>query len=88
MPWPTTETIGRAVAARYPHKLLTRIEREEREANDNALHGVTLTDLEGEGHHLGPVEVRKRFEKRQKPYLDKLREWIGVERAADLLERR
>lgn len=88
VPWPTTERIGRAVAARYPTKLLSRIEREEREANENALHGVTLTDLEGEDHHLGPVDVRERFEQRQRPYLDKLREWIGVERAADLLERR
>ncbi|MEV7761810.1 hypothetical protein [Curtobacterium flaccumfaciens] len=88
VPWPTTEAIGRAVAARYPHKLLTRIEREEREANDHALHGVTLTDLEGEDHHLGPIEVRERLEKRQRPHLDLLREWIGIERAADLLKRR
>lgn len=88
VPWPTTERIGRAVAARYPTKLLSRIEREEREANESALHGVTLTDFEGEGHHLGSADVRERFEQRQKPYLDKLREWIGVERAADLLERR
>lgn len=88
VPWPTTERIGRAVAARYPTKLLSRIEREEREASENALHGVTLTDFEGEDHHLGPVEVRERFEQRQKPHLDKLREWIGIERAVDLLERR
>jgi len=88
VPWPTTERICRAIAAKYPHKLLSRIEREEREANERALHGATLTDLEGEDHHLGPADARERFEKRQKPYLDKLREWIGVERAADLLERR
>lgn len=88
VPWPTSEAIGRAVAARFPHKLLTRVEREEREANENALHGVTLTDFEGESHHLGPADVRERFEQRQKPYLDKVREWIGIERAADLLERR
>ncbi|WIJ46185.1 hypothetical protein [Curtobacterium citreum] len=88
VPWKTTERIGRAVAAKYPHKLLSRIEREEREANERALHGVTLTDFEGEDHHLGPADARERFEKRQKPYLDKLREWIGAERAADLLERR
>lgn len=88
VPWPTTERVGRAVAAKHPHKLLTGIEREEREANENALFGVTITDFNGEDHELGPVEVRERFEQRQQPYLDKLREWIGVERAADLLERR
>jgi len=88
VPWPTTERIGRAVAARHPHALLTRIEQEEHEANLHLLHGVTLTDYEGNDHFVSPEDARVRFEQRQKPYLDKLREWIGVERAADLLERR
>lgn len=88
VPWPTTERIAQAVAARYPHKLLSRIEREERDANEDALYGVTLTDEHGENHELSPSDVRTRFEDRQKPYLDKLREWIGVDRAVNLLERR
>lgn len=88
VPWPTTERIVRAMAAQHPHKLLSRIEREEREANEHALYGVTLTDEQGEDHELSPSDVRTRFEERQKPYLDKLREWIGIERADNLLERR
>ncbi|MFJ3035565.1 hypothetical protein ACIPC2_14245 [Curtobacterium pusillum] len=88
VPWPTTERIGRAVAASHPHALLTRIEQEEREANLHLLQGVTLTDFEGEDHFLSPDDARARFEQRQKPYLDKLRDWIGLERADDLLERR
>lgn len=88
VPWPTTERIGRAVAALRPHLLLSEIEREEREANERALNGVTLTDSDGEDHQLSPADALERFEKRQKPYLDKLREWIGAERSADLLERR
>lgn len=88
VPWPTTERIGRAVAARYPHVFLSRIEHEEREANFHLLQGVTLTDDEGNDHVLSPADARARFEQRQKPYLDKLREWIGVERADDLLKRR
>ncbi|WP_336697482.1 hypothetical protein [Curtobacterium sp. USHLN213] len=86
--WPMTERIGRAVAARHPHALLSRIEQEEREANLELLQGVTLTDFEGKDHVLSPDDARVRFEQRQKPYLDKLREWIGVERAGNLLERR
>lgn len=88
VPWPTTERIGRAVASRHPHVLLSRIEQEERDANHNAMYGVTLTDDEGNDRHVEPADARQRFEQRQKPYLDKLREWIGVERAEDLLERR
>ncbi len=88
VPWPTTERIGRIVAASHPHALLSRIEQEERDANHNALHGVTLTDNEGNDHVLSPENARERFEKRQQPYLDKLREWIGFERADELLERR
>ncbi|WP_420368579.1 hypothetical protein [Curtobacterium sp. L1-20] len=88
VPWPTTESIGRAVAARYPHKLLTEIEQEEREANVRLLRGVMLVDENGDEHDLSPEDARARFEQRQKPYLDKLRDWIGVERADDLLERR
>ncbi|WP_235035849.1 hypothetical protein [Curtobacterium sp. 18060] len=88
LPWPTTEQVGRAVAALRPHLLLSEIEREEREANERALNGVTLTDFDGEYHHLSPADALERFEQRQKPYLDKLREWIGVERSTDLLERR
>ncbi|MBT1582581.1 hypothetical protein [Curtobacterium flaccumfaciens] len=88
VPWPTTERVGRAVAAMHPYLLLSEIEREEREANERALNGVTITDFDGEDHQLSPADALERFEKRQKPYLDKLREWIGVERTADLLERR
>lgn len=88
VPWPTTERIGRAVAALHPHLLLSEIEREEREANERVLNGVMLTDFDGEDHQLSPADALERFEQRQKPYLDKLREWIGVDRAADLLERR
>ncbi|MEG8035391.1 hypothetical protein QP157_08680 [Sphingomonas sp. LR61] len=88
VPWSTTERIGRAVAALRPHLLLSEVEREETEANERALNGVTLTDFDGEDHQLSPADALERFEKRQKPYLDKLREWIGVERTADLLERR
>lgn len=40
VPWPTTERIGRAVAALRPHLLLSEIEREERETNEHALNGV------------------------------------------------
>ncbi|MFJ7289229.1 hypothetical protein ACIQUC_13000 [Curtobacterium sp. NPDC098951] len=88
LPWPTTERIGRAVAARYPHVLLSQIEQEERGANLELLQGATVTDFDGNEHFLIPEDSRARFEHRQKPYLDKLREWIGVERATDLLERR
>lgn len=88
VPWPISERIGRSAAARHPHALLTRIEREEREANVHLLEGVTLTDYEGQDHWLSPEDARASFEKHQQPYLDKLREWIGVERAGDLLERR
>ena len=88
VPWPITERIGRAVASRHPHALLSRIEQEERDANHHAMYGVTLTDDEGNDRHVEPAEAQQRFEQRQKPYLDKLREWIGVERADDLLERR
>ncbi len=88
VPWPTTERIGRAVASRRPHVLLLRIEQEERDANHHAMYGVTLTDDEGNDCHVEPAEARQRFEQRQKPYLDKLREWIGVERSSDLLGRR
>jgi hypothetical protein len=88
VPWPTTESIGRAVAARHPHRLLTEIEQEEREANVRVLRGVTLVDENGDEHVLSPEDARARFEQRQKPHLDKLRDWIGFERAEDLLERR
>ncbi len=86
--WHMTERIGRAVAARHPHALLSRIEQEEREANLELLQGATLTDFDSKDHVLSPDDARARFEQRQKPYLDKLREWIGVERADNLLERR
>ncbi|MET3450092.1 hypothetical protein [Curtobacterium sp. 1544] len=88
VPWPTTESIGRGAAARHPQRLLTALEQEEREANLHLLHGVTLTDYDGNDHFISPEDARVRFEQREKPYLDKLREWIGVGRAADLLERR
>jgi hypothetical protein len=88
VPWPTTERIGRAVAALRPHLLLSEIEREERQANEHALNGVILTDFDGEDHQLSPADALERFGKRQKPYLDKLREWIGVERAQEMLARR
>lgn len=88
VPWPTTEAIVRGVASLHPDVLLTEIEQTERAANLDMLHGVVLTGFDGEDHHLSPEDARQRFEERQKPHLDKLREWIGVERAADLLERR
>ncbi|MBT2501427.1 hypothetical protein [Curtobacterium sp. ISL-83] len=88
VPWPTTELMVRTAATKFPDKLLTEIEAEERKLNEDMLNGTVLTDLEGNDHHLGPVEVRAMFEKHRRPHLDKLREWIGVERATDMLERR
>lgn len=48
--------------------------------------GTVITGPDGVDHHLGPDDVRARFEKRERPRLDRLRSIVGAKRTADLLE--
>ncbi|MDT0232021.1 hypothetical protein [Curtobacterium sp. BRB10] len=50
--------------------------------------GTVSTGPDGVDHHLSPDDVRARFEKRERPRLDRLRSFAGAERSANLLERR
>lgn len=88
VPWQTTVAIARAAAARYPHRVLREIEKAEQQLNDDLIDGTVITGLDGEDHHLSPDDVRARFEKRERPRLDRLRSIVGAKRTADLLERR
>ncbi|PZF12103.1 hypothetical protein DEJ25_09765 [Curtobacterium sp. MCPF17_011] len=88
VPWTTTTFIARTAAQRWPHRLLGEIETEERQLAEDSINGTTVTDWDGNDHNLSPDEARAQFEKHRRPYLDKLREYIGVERADTLLERR
>ncbi|MBF4594417.1 hypothetical protein ITJ58_11710 [Curtobacterium flaccumfaciens] len=88
VPWGTTNTIARAAAARRPHGLLGEIEAEEQQLTRDSLYGTTVTDWDGNDHQLSPDDVRARYEKHRRPYLDKLRGYVGEERAVDLLDRR
>lgn len=88
VPWRTTAAIAQAVASRYPHRILREIEKAEQQLNEDLIDGTVVTDFDGVDHHLSPDDVRARFEERERPRLDRLRSFIGEERAADLLERR
>ncbi|OII07786.1 hypothetical protein BIU95_10320 [Curtobacterium sp. MCBA15_007] len=88
VPWQTTVAIVRAAAARYPHRILREIEKAEQQLNDDLIDGTVITGPDGVDHHLSPDDVRARFEKRERPRLDRLRSIVGAKRTADLRERR
>jgi hypothetical protein len=88
VPWSTTVAIARAAAARYPHRILHEIEKAEQQLNEDLIDGTVITGPDGVDHHLSPDDVRVRFEKRERPRLDRLRSIVGAKRAADLLDRR
>ena len=83
--WPTTELIGRTAAALHPADIIDYIEEQERTAQEHALHGDSFTSIvDGQEYYVGPDDARRRFIERRLPELDRLREWIGVERAAEI----
>lgn len=88
VPWQTTVAIARAAATRYPHQILREIEKAEQQLNEDLIDGTVITGPDGVDHHLSPDDVRARFEKRERPRLDRLRSIVGAKRAADLLDRR
>lgn len=84
-PWPTTELIGRTAAALYPTDIINYIEDQERTAQEHALNGDHFTSIvDGQDYYIAPDEARRRFIERTLPELDRLRDWIGVERSAEI----
>lgn len=83
--WPTTELIGRTAAALHPADIIDYIEEQERTAQEHALHGDNFTSIvDGQEYYIAPDDARRRFIERTLPELDRLRDWIGVERSAEI----
>ncbi|QSB24427.1 hypothetical protein [Curtobacterium sp. 24E2] len=85
VPWLTTELIGRTAAALYPADIVDYIEEQERTAQEHALHGDSFTSIvDRQDYYIAPDDARRRFIERTLPELVRLRDWIGVERAAEI----
>lgn len=89
VPWSTTTTIARAAANRYPHPVTRYIEEiESRNAEEMKEGRWTAAWVTGESHWQPPEEVQAIFETRVLPELNRLRDWIGTARSADVEDRR
>jgi hypothetical protein len=87
--WGTTAIVARAAARRFPNALVHHIEENEsRHAEDMKEKRWTAAWITGESHWQPPEEVQAIFETRTLPELNRLRDWIGTSRAADVEDRR
>jgi hypothetical protein len=87
--WGTTAAIARAAASRFPNPLLRYIEENENRHADEMKEGRwTAAWITGESRWQTPEEVQAIFETRVLPELNRLRDWIGAPRAADVEDRR
>ncbi|GAA4525626.1 hypothetical protein GCM10023160_18830 [Brachybacterium paraconglomeratum] len=78
-PWPATEYVARALAAQHAEQILPRVQKEERQAKYEAIHGRDFSIGRGETRHISPQRSLESDQEFSAPIREVLRSWCGAD---------
>lgn len=77
-PWSTAQAVAEAAAQKAPQRLLDHVIEEEIKAQEQAIHGETLSSSRGREWYIPPDRAAAYDREHHRPVRDLLRQWCGA----------